>query len=111
MDEETDQYGRTIFKLPQKTETSVTITKPVSKIPKLEKKSLQAVNRDFKPESQLGKVMTVTKETASLEAYAFFCKTCKCGLKDSQAWYDHINGKKHNQMLGMNMVVERSSLE
>ena len=32
-------------------------------------------------------------------------------MKDSQAWYDHINGKKHNQMLGMSMVVEKVSVD
>ena len=32
-------------------------------------------------------------------------------LKDSNAWYDHINGKKHNQMLGMSMVVERVGVD
>ena len=47
-----------------------------------------------------------------LEAQSvFFCKTCKVQLKDSNAWYDHINGKKHNQMLGMSMVVERVSVD
>jgi Zinc-finger double-stranded RNA-binding len=41
----------------------------------------------------------------------FFCKVCKVQLKDSNAWYDHINGKKHNQMLGMSMVVERVGVD
>ena len=36
---------------------------------------------------------------------------CKVQLKDSNAWYDHINGKKHNQMLGMSMVVERVGVD
>ena len=42
---------------------------------------------------------------------AFHCETCKCSLKDSQAWFDHINGKKHNQLLGMSMVVEKVSVD
>ena len=41
----------------------------------------------------------------------FYCKTCKVQLKDSNAYYDHINGKKHNQMLGMSMVVERVGVD
>ena len=41
----------------------------------------------------------------------FYCKTCKVQLKDSVAWFDHINGKKHNQMLGMSMIVERVSAD
>lgn len=32
-------------------------------------------------------------------------------MKDSNAYYDHINGKKHNRMLGMSMVVERVGLD
>ncbi len=57
--------------------------------------------------------MTITSVNAGdLEAQSvFFCKTCKVQLKDSNAWYDHINGKKHNQMLGMSMVVERVSVD
>ena len=43
--------------------------------------------------------------------FAFYCDKCKCGLKDSQAWYDHINGKKHNQILGMSMIVEKVSVD
>ena len=47
-----------------------------------------------------------------LEAQSvFYCKTCKVQLKDSNAWYDHINGKKHNQMLGMSMIVEKVDVE
>lgn len=32
-------------------------------------------------------------------------------MKDSQAWYDHINSKKHNQLMGMTMMVERVSVD
>ena len=42
---------------------------------------------------------------------AFHCDTCKCSLKDSVAWFDHINGKRHNQLLGMSMVVEKVSID
>lgn len=61
----------------------------------------------------MGKSLTITTVNAGdLEAQSvFFCKTCKIQLKDSNAWYDHINGKKHNQMLGMSMVVERVSID
>lgn len=77
------------------------------------RKLLQPVDRDFDPEQQLGKSVTITSVNAGdLEAQSvFYCKTCKVQLKDSNAWYDHINGKKHNQMLGMSMVVERVSVD
>jgi hypothetical protein len=41
----------------------------------------------------------------------FFCKTCNCSLKDNQAYFDHFNGKRHNQLLGMNMRVEKVGLD
>ena len=41
----------------------------------------------------------------------FFCKTCNCSLKDNQAYLDHFNGKRHNQLLGMNMKVEKIGLD
>ena len=28
-------------------------------------------------------------------------------MKDSSSYLDHINGKKHNRLKGMNMKVER----
>lgn len=70
---------------------------------------MQPVDRDFDPKSQLGKSVTITvANAADLEAQSvFYCKTCKVQLKDSVAYFDHINGKKHNQMLGMSMIVER----
>lgn len=42
---------------------------------------------------------------------AYECKLCDCVLKDSLSWLDHLNGKKHNQMLGMSMKVEKVGLD
>ncbi|CAJ1949273.1 unnamed protein product [Cylindrotheca closterium] len=39
------------------------------------------------------------------------CKVCDCFLKDSLAYLDHINGKKHQRNLGYTMRVERSTKE
>lgn len=41
----------------------------------------------------------------------FYCKTCNCTLQDNQAYLDHLNGKKHNQILGMNMKVEKVGVD
>ena len=38
------------------------------------------------------------------------CKVCDCFLKDSMAYLDHINGKKHQRTLGFTMRVEQSSI-
>ena len=59
----------------------------------------------------IGKQITITKDSKAEEASAFYCDLCKCSLKDSTAWYDHINGKKHNRLKGMSMVVERVDVD
>lgn len=71
------------------------------------------MNRELDPEAQVGKSVTISAANAGdLESQSvFYCKVCKVQLKDSNAWFDHINGKKHNQMLGMTMVVERVTVD
>jgi U4/U6.U5 tri-snRNP component SNU23 len=44
------------------------------------------------------------------EKQGFYCKVCDYLTKDSDSWLDHLNGQKHNRLLGMNMNVERKSL-
>ncbi|CDI81415.1 U1 like C2H2 zinc finger, related, related [Eimeria acervulina] len=39
-----------------------------------------------------------------------WCGICECLCKDSQAYLDHINGRNHNQLLGMSICVERVPL-
>ena len=59
----------------------------------------------------VGRSVTVHKDTKSDEVCAFYCDLCQCALKDSQAWLDHINGKKHNRLKGMSMVVQRVDVD
>lgn len=59
------------------------------------------------PTEMVGKSVIVHKDSRVEDVSAFYCDLCKCALKDSQAWIDHINGKKHNRLKGMSMVVER----
>jgi len=40
----------------------------------------------------------------------YYCKVCECHLRDSANYLLHINGKKHNRMLGMSMRAERATL-
>ena len=79
----------------------------------VERKVLKPIGaeREFNPESVLGKSVMVTKESLAKDISAFYCDLCKCALKDSTAWYDHINGKKHNRMKGMSMIVEKVEVD
>jgi len=65
----------------------------------------------FDFEAKLGQkhlISTTTKESAQ---GGFYCDTCECLLRDSSTWLDHLNGKKHQKNLGMNMRVERASVD
>jgi len=41
----------------------------------------------------------------------FYCKVCQCQLKDSRAYLDHINGRRHQAALGVSMKTERSTVD
>mmetsp|Transcript_6588 Transcript_6588/g.23299 ORF Transcript_6588/g.23299 Transcript_6588/m.23299 type:complete len:221 (-) Transcript_6588:123-785(-) len=66
---------------------------------------------DLQIDKLVGKAIVVSSNTPLELSGGFYCKVCKCSLKDSMSWLDHINGKKHNQALGMNMRCERATLE
>ena len=44
-------------------------------------------------------------------AAGLHCAVCNVTLRDSQTFYDHINGKAHNRALGMTMQVIKASPE
>lgn len=60
--------------------------------------------------SKLGKTQVVTAASTPSQQGGWYCETCKCGLKDSINYLDHINGKKHQRELGFSMRVERSTV-
>lgn len=41
----------------------------------------------------------------------FFCEVCKVGFKCDLAYITHVNSSAHNRKLGMNMKVERVSVD
>jgi U4/U6.U5 tri-snRNP component SNU23 len=41
----------------------------------------------------------------------FYCKTCDVSLFDNTAYIEHLNGKKHNKLLGMSLRVEKVDVD
>ena len=69
---------------------------------------IKARERTIDTEQNVGRTQIVT--AAAMEAGAgagFWCEVCTCLLKDSSAYLDHVNGKKHQRALGFSMRVER----
>jgi len=61
-------------------------------------------------EREVGKQKTINMAAPNaVKEGGFWCETCECVLKDSSAYMDHINGKKHNRLLGMTMRVKKAT--
>lgn len=65
----------------------------------------------LKLESEIGKMKVVTNHTIKPLQGGYWCSVCECLIKDSQAYLDHINGRRHNRNLGMNMKVENIGID
>lgn len=61
--------------------------------------------------AKLGKSQIMTQATPLSQQAGYYCSVCDCVLRDSVSYLDHINGKWHNRALGMNMRVERVSVD
>lgn len=55
-------------------------------------------------------MVTLGQATNGEMSGVYYCKVCDCHLRDSANYLLHINGKKHNRMLGMSMRAERATL-
>lgn len=79
--------------------------------PPSERQPLQKRKEAVALDVELGKSKIVTTHTPKQQQGGFWCDVCECLIKDSQAYLDHINGKKHNRLLGMTMRVERVGVD
>jgi len=66
---------------------------------------------DVNINDKIGTRKVITESTADSERSGWYCFECKCQLKDSHTYLDHINGKKHQRMLGMSMKTPTSTLQ
>eukprot|EP01084_Bolivina_argentea_P197705 338750_1 len=71
---------------------------------------LKARTRDLGLDSMAGKTVEVTTDEKGKVQGGYYCEVCECLLKDSLAWLDHINGKRHQVKLGYSMRVKKSSV-
>merc|ERR1712060_792824 len=62
-------------------------------------------------DKNLGKAQVVTQHTIKPMQGGYWCSVCECLIKDSAAWLEHINGRRHNRNLGMNMKVEKIGVD
>eukprot|EP00919_Chromeraceae_sp_WS-2016_P010107 GHVR01023711.1.p1 GENE.GHVR01023711.1~~GHVR01023711.1.p1 ORF type:complete len:236 (+),score=88.06 GHVR01023711.1:176-883(+) len=74
--------------------------------PPEERKNLVHRDYDLKLDHKLGKKQIITASTPKPYQGGFWCDTCECLIKDSLAWLDHINGRRHNKLLGFSMRVD-----
>ncbi|KAF4717775.1 zinc finger, matrin-type 2, partial [Perkinsus olseni] len=62
-------------------------------------------------EKDLGRRKLITERTVKKHQGGYWCEVCECLLKDSQSYLDHLNGRDHNRNMGMNMRVEKVSVD
>ncbi|KAF3967712.1 hypothetical protein CMV_008303 [Castanea mollissima] len=86
-------------------------SKSKSKGPPVQRKPLKHRDYEVDLESRLGKTQVVTPVAPLSQQAGYYCSVCKCVVKDSANYLDHINGKKHQRALGMSMRVERASVD
>mmetsp|Transcript_55303 Transcript_55303/g.131919 ORF Transcript_55303/g.131919 Transcript_55303/m.131919 type:complete len:279 (+) Transcript_55303:82-918(+) len=80
---------------------------PVIPLPSSQRTYLKARDIDLQLEKDLGKSKTVTAQTIKPMQGGYWCSVCECLLKDSSTYLEHVNGRRHNRNLGMNMKVEK----
>ncbi|KAI8803453.1 zinc finger, matrin type 2 [Cladochytrium replicatum] len=78
---------------------------------KPERKFLEARDETLDLTSNLNKTQVVTVTPGSSKQPGFWCEVCKCTLKDSVNYVDHLNGTQHQLNLGVSMKVTRSSVD
>merc|ERR1711972_684863 len=84
---------------------------PVIPLPSSQRTYLKQRTIDLDLEKDLGKSRVVTQHTIKPMQGGYWCSVCECLLKDSATYLDHINGRRHNRNLGMNMKVEKIGVD
>lgn len=75
--------------------------------PPEERKNLTQRECEINLEEKIGKTQVITAYTPKQFQGGYYCELCECLLKDSMTYMDHINGRRHNKLLGYRMQVDR----
>mmetsp|Transcript_43944 Transcript_43944/g.118105 ORF Transcript_43944/g.118105 Transcript_43944/m.118105 type:complete len:239 (+) Transcript_43944:96-812(+) len=84
---------------------------PVIPLPSSQRTYLKQRTVDLQLDKNLGKTQVVTAHTIKPMQGGFWCSVCECLLKDSSTYLEHVNGRRHNRNLGMNMKVEKIGVD
>lgn len=84
---------------------------PVIPLPASQRTFLQQRKSDLNLDKHLGEHRVVTHHTIKPMQGGYWCSVCECLLKDSATYLDHVNGRRHNRNLGMNMKVEKIGVD
>mmetsp|Transcript_30686 Transcript_30686/g.64992 ORF Transcript_30686/g.64992 Transcript_30686/m.64992 type:complete len:245 (+) Transcript_30686:65-799(+) len=84
---------------------------PVIPLPSSQRTFLKQRTNDLELDKNLGKSQVVTEHTIKPMQGGYWCSVCECLIKDSAAWLEHVNGRRHNRNLGMNMKVEKVGVD
>merc|ERR1712183_702379 len=72
---------------------------------------LQQRKNELNLDKHLGEHRVVPTHTIKPMQGGYWCSVCECLLKDSATYLDHVNGRRHNRNLGMNMKVEKIGVD
>mmetsp|Transcript_63626 Transcript_63626/g.186673 ORF Transcript_63626/g.186673 Transcript_63626/m.186673 type:complete len:249 (-) Transcript_63626:40-786(-) len=84
---------------------------PVIPLPSSQRTYLKQRGVDLELDKNLGKQQVVTQHTIKPMQGGYWCSVCECLLKDSATYLEHVNGRRHNRNLGMNMKVEKVGID
>merc|ERR1719401_2470974 len=84
---------------------------PVIPLPASQRTYLKQRSVELELDKNLGKSQVVTQHTIKPMQGGFWCSVCECLIKDSSSYLEHVNGRRHNRNLGMNMKVEKIGID
>lgn len=84
---------------------------PVIPLPSSQRTFLKRRSAELELDKNLGQMRTVTAHTIKPLQGGYWCSVCECLIKDSASYLEHVNGRRHNRNLGMNMKVEKIGVD